>query len=79
MKTRMTQLRTEKIPYETVYGNYMKNARRKRVAESERTERPTDAEEPDFLNMPNIRTGSFGRDSSFYSGGLNRISFNEHQ
>ena len=79
MKTRMTQLRKEKIPYETVYGQYMKNTRRKRVAESERTERPTETEEPDFLNMPNFRTGSFGPSHSFCLGVRNRFSSTENQ
>ena len=79
MKTRMTQLRTGKIPYETVYGQYMENARCKRVAVPERTRWPAETEEPEFLNMPGIRTGSFGPSSSFDLGVRNRISFNENQ
>ena len=79
MKTRMTQLRTGKISYETVYGQYMKNARRKRVAEPERTRWPAETEEPEFHKPPGIRAGSFGLSSSFDSGVRNRISFNENQ
>ena len=79
MKTRMTQLRTGKIPYETVYGQYMENARSKRVAVPERTRWPAETEEPEFLNMLGIRTVTYCPNSSFYPGVRNRISFNENQ
>lgn len=79
MKNRSTQLQTGKIPYETVYGQYIKNALRKRVAGSERTGDPTETEEPEFINMPDIRTGSFGSNSSFDLRIRNRFSFNENQ
>ena len=58
MKTRMTQLRTGKIPYETVYGQFMENARRKRVTGPERTRWPAEREEPEFNKPPGIRAGS---------------------
>ena len=76
MTTRITQLRTGKVPYETVYGQYMKNARRKRVAAPERTRRLTETDEPEFIKMPDIPTGSFGSPPSFSSGGRNRFSVN---
>ena len=79
MKTRITQLPTGKVPYETVYGQYMKNARRKRVAVPERTRRPAETDEPEFIKMPNIPTGSFGSPPSFNLGARNRFSVNENQ
>ena len=79
MKTRMTQQQTGKMPYETVYGQYMENALRKRIAAPERTRWPAETEEPVFINMPNVPTGRFGPSSSFDLGVRNRFSFNENQ
>ena len=79
MKTRTTQLRTGKVPYETVYGQYMKNARRKRVAVPERTRWSAGTEEPEFIKPPGIRAGSFGSPPSFSLGVCNRFSFNGNQ
>jgi len=79
MKTRTTQLRTGKVPYETVYGQYMKNARCKRVAIPERTRWPAEADGPEIIKMPNILTGSFGSPPSFNSGARNRFSYNGNQ
>ena len=79
MKTRITQLQTGEIPYEAVFGQLMGTARCKRVAAPERTRRPAETEEPEFINMPDIRTGSFGSNSSFDLRIRNRFSFNENQ
>ena len=79
MKNRSTQLQTGKIPYATVYGQYIKNALRKRVAGSERTGDPTETEESEFLKPPDIRIQSFGPPPSFDLRVRNRFSFNENQ
>jgi hypothetical protein len=75
----MTQLQTGKIPYEAVYGQFMGTARCKRVAAPERTRWPAETEEPEFIKMPDIPTGSFGPSSSFDLGVRNSFSFNENQ
>ena len=79
MKTRTTQLRTEKVPYETVYGQYIKKTRRKRVAVPEKTRWPAEADGPEFIKKSDIPTGGFGPPPYSNLGARNRFSVNGNQ
>ena len=76
MKTRITLLPTGQVPYESVYGQYIRNARFKRVAAREKNRWLADVEEPAFIKSTDASTGSFDIRSSLNLGLRNRFQLN---